>query len=99
MPAWRLRKLHRPGLEHLIAHEVPHLNPQGKIFLRFAVIAGAVELGNADISLDPARASRENDQPRREIDRLVDVMRDEERSLAGTRPDRLQLLLQQLARL
>ena len=53
------------------------------------VVAGAIEVGNADIGLDAARTSGEHDHARSEIDRLIDVVGHEQRRLARAPPDRL----------
>src|SRR5262249_566289 len=109
--AWQTRRMAQsPGLlrsgspillacaQDFAAQQIP--NPISV----FAVLMTLLDLDIArpsqvdlDVGLDAARTRREDDHAVGEIDRLVDVMGDEQHRLARRIPNLLQLLLQQLA--
>src|SRR5689334_23538957 len=66
------------------------------LFRSLVVLGGVAELGVAlgagtdpDVGLEPAGPRREHDHARAEVDRLLDIMRDEQRGLADRKSTRL----------
>src|SRR5215470_9553234 len=84
------RFLQSPCLQDLLAQELPDLHAHSQIFRRFPIVAGPIDLRHADVHLDATRARCKDDDPGAEIDRFVNVVRDEQRGLAIAMPDRLQ---------
>src|SRR5262249_3618199 len=85
-PSWVSRFLQRARLQYLVPHQVPDFDPQGEVFPGLAVVAGTIEVGQADVGLDAAWTRRKHDHSRSQINRLVDVVGDEQRGLAGASP-------------